>query len=230
MTPARAAYSDARAATLGALTFVLPCGFTQAVQIYALSTGSPAFAAALLATFAVGTAPGLLALAGLPVVVPSAARPTLLRLVGVVVLGFALLNLTAGLRLSGIGLPSLAGIAYAAPLPGTLTADGVQAITTYQDADGYSPANIVIYAGYPTTWTIQSSTTATCAASLWAPGVDIRARLEKGANTVRAAAAPGRHPQLHVRHGDVRREDHDRGSAGCRGRLGRMRATIRFEP
>ncbi len=177
------AYSDTRAATLGALTFVLPCGFTQAVQIYALSTGSPAFAAALLATFALGTAPGLLALAGLPVVVPSAARPTLLRLVGVMVLGFALLNLTAGLRLSGIGLPSLAGIAYAAPLPGTLTAVGVQAITTYQDADGYSPANIVIYAGYPTIWTIQSSTTATCAASLWAPGVDIRARLEKGENT-----------------------------------------------
>ena len=143
----------------------------------------PAFAAALLGTFALGTAPGLLAVAGLPVVLPSAARPTLLRLVGVVVLAFALLNLTAGLRLSGIGLPSLAGIAYAAPLPGTLTAGGVQAITTYQDADGYSPANIVIYAGYPTTWTIQSSTTATCAASLWAPGVDIRARLEKGVNT-----------------------------------------------
>jgi sulfite exporter TauE/SafE/copper chaperone CopZ len=178
-----AVYSDTRAATLGALTFFLPCGFTQAVQIYALSTGSPLFAAALLGVFALGTAPGLLALAGLPVLVPGTFRPTLLRLVGVVVLGFALLNLTSGLRLSGIGLPSFAGIANAAPLPGTLTASGVQAITTYQEADGYSPANVVIYAGYPTRWTIESSTTATCAASLWAPAVNLRVRLEKGANT-----------------------------------------------
>jgi sulfite exporter TauE/SafE/copper chaperone CopZ len=178
-----AAYSDARAATLGSLTFFLPCGFTQTVQIYALSTGSPAFAAALLGVFALGTAPGLLALAGLPVLVPGTFRPTLLRLVGVVVLGFALLNLTSGLRLSGIGLPSFVGFASAAPLPGTLTAGGIQVITTHQDADGYSPANVVIYAGYPTRWTIESSTTATCAASLWAPAVNLRVRLAKGVNT-----------------------------------------------
>ncbi len=52
------AYSDTRAAMLGAASFFLPCGFTQAIQIYALSTGNPLFAAALLGTFAIGTAPG----------------------------------------------------------------------------------------------------------------------------------------------------------------------------
>jgi sulfite exporter TauE/SafE/plastocyanin domain-containing protein/copper chaperone CopZ len=176
------AYSDRRAAVVGAASFFLPCGFTQAIQIYALSTGSPVFAAALLGTFAIGTAPGLLALAGLPVVVPSRAKPTLIRLVGVVVLGFAVLNGSAGLRLSGFTMPAFVGFANAAPLPGTLGADGVQTITTYQDVDGYSPGNVVIYAGYPTRWTVQSSTTATCAASLWIPGLDIRARLSKGAN------------------------------------------------
>ena len=176
-------YSDGRAATLGALSFFLPCGFTQAVQVYALSTGSPLLAAGLLGVFAIGTAPGLLALAGLPAVVPTTARPALLRLVGVVVLGFALVNLTSGLRLAGIGLPSLAGFASAAPLPGTLGADGVQSITTYQEIDGYAPANVVIYAGYPTRWTVESSTTASCAASLWVPSVDIRARLVEGPNT-----------------------------------------------
>ena len=35
------AYTDWRAASAGAATFVLPCGFTQAMQIYAVSTGSP---------------------------------------------------------------------------------------------------------------------------------------------------------------------------------------------
>ena len=184
------AYSDSRAGLLGAASFFLPCGFTQAIQIYALSTGNPLFAAALLGTFAIGTAPGLLALAGLPIVVPSRAKPTLLRLVGVVVIGFAVLNGSAGLRLSGFTVPDLIASANAAPLPGTLGADGVQTITTNQDANGYSPANVVIYAGYPTRWTVQSSNTSTCAASLWAPGVNIRARLQKGPNTFELPALP----------------------------------------
>ncbi len=111
-------YTDARAAGLGAASFFLPCGFTQAVQIYALSTGSPLFAGALLAVFAIGTAPGLLALAGLPVVVPGAARPTLLRLVGVVVLGFAVLNAGAGLRLASITMwPAGVSVVETATLP-----------------------------------------------------------------------------------------------------------------
>ena len=185
-----AAYSDTRAATLGAMSFFLPCGFTQAIQIFALSTGSPLFGAALLGTFAIGTAPGLLALAGLPIVVPSRAKPTLMRLVGVVVIGFAILNGSAGFRLSGVTMPSLVAFANAAPLPGTLGADGVQSITTYQDAGGYSPDNVVIYAGYPTRWTVESSTTATCAASLWIPGLDIRARLDKGANSFELPPMP----------------------------------------
>ncbi len=182
------AYSDSRAATLGAASFFLPCGFTQAIQIFALSTGSPIYGAALLGTFALGTAPGLLALAGLPLVVPARAKPTLLRLVGVVVIGFALLNGSAGIRLSGFKLPSLVGIVNAAPLPGTLGTDGVQRISTNQDAGGYSPGNVVIYAGYQTVWTVQSSTTATCAASIWAPDLDIRTRLNKGANTIQLPA------------------------------------------
>lgn len=186
-----AAYSDARAASLGALTFFLPCGFTQAIQVFALSTGSPLYAAALLGVFALGTAPGLLALAGLPLVVPPRTRPALLRLVGVLVIGFALLNASAGLRLSGLAMPSLVGTANAADVdPAILGADGVERITTYQNADGYSPSNITIYAGYPVVWTVQSSTTATCAASLFAPGVDIRARLEEGPNTFRLPPLP----------------------------------------
>lgn len=185
------AYSDARAASLGALSFFLPCGFTQAIQIFALSTGSPLYGAALLGVFALGTAPGLLALGGLPLLVPSRAKPTLLRLVGVVVVGFAVLNGSAGLRLSGVELPSIVGVTRAAqPEPGVLGADGVQRITTYQEAAGYSPANVVVYAGYPVEWTMESLTTAGCAASLWAPGVGIRARLELGPNVFRLPELP----------------------------------------
>ena len=189
---AAGAYSDTRAAGLGAASFFLPCGFTQAVQIYALSTGSPLLAGAIMATFAIGTAPGLLALAGLPIVVPSGMRPTLLRLVGVVVLGFALVNAEAGIRLSGITLPSL-GVATvaAAPLPASgVAADGTQSLITYQDSGGYRPENVAIYAGIPTRWTIKSSTASTCAAQLVVPRLGIQARLHVGSNTFDLPALP----------------------------------------
>ncbi len=186
------AYSDARAAGLGAASFFLPCGFTQAVQIYALSTGSPLFAGAIMATFAIGTAPGLLALAGLPVVVPTSMRPTLLRLVGVVVIGFAFINASAGLRLSGLTFPSL-GVetAAAAPPPATgVAADGTQALTTYQDAGGYSPGNVSIYAGTPTRWTIESRASGTCAVLVVVPSLNIQVRLHEGPNTIDLPALP----------------------------------------
>jgi sulfite exporter TauE/SafE len=188
----RPAYSDLRAGLLGAATFFLPCGFTQAVQVFALSTGSPLIAGAVMAVFAIGTAPGLLAMAGLPIVVPGSFRPTLLRIAGVAVLAFALLNATAGLRLAGIPLPDFGpGTAEAAALPAAEVAgDGTQALTTYQDAGGYSPGMAAIYAGAPTRWTIQSSTVATCAASLVVPSLGISVRLHEGANTIDLPALP----------------------------------------
>jgi uncharacterized protein len=182
-------YSDGRAAGLGAASFFMPCGFTQAVQVYALSTGSPLLAGAILAVFALGTAPGLLALAGLPVVVPSGWRPALLRLVGVVVLAFAVVNGIAGLRLSGMGLPFGVSAAAAAG-PVAEVVNGAQALTTYQDGDGYRPGNVSIYAGLPTRWTVESSTTATCASSLVVPALGISVRLHKGANTIDLPALP----------------------------------------
>jgi sulfite exporter TauE/SafE/copper chaperone CopZ len=184
-------YSDARAALLGAGSFFLPCGFTQAVQVFALSTGSPAFGSALLATFALGTAPGLLALAGLPVLVPSGARPILLRLVGVAVLGFALVNASGGLQLAGVNLAGLGGGGSTAMTPASsLTADGRQLLTTYQNADGYSPANVAIYANVPTTWTIQSSTVTSCAATMVIPAWNTGAQLKLGPNELQLPPMP----------------------------------------
>ncbi len=180
-------YSDGRAATLGALSFFLPCGFTQAVQVFALSTGSPVFAGALLAIFAVGTAPGLLALAGLPAIVPSGARTSVLRFVGVVVLAFALADVTAALRLAGVSLPSFGGGSTVAAV-GSVDADGTQTLRMSQEAGGYSPNTATIYAGIPTRWVIDSKTTASCASSIVVPSLNISRRLELGPNTIELPA------------------------------------------
>ena len=180
------AYSDARAALLGAASFFLPCGFTQAVQIYALSTGSPLVAGVIMAVFAMGTAPGLLALAGLPAIVPVRMRPTLLRVIGVVVIGFAVVNAGAGLRLAGFTLPSLgaSSVAVAAQPAAAPARGGVQTLHTFQDVDGYSPGDVTIYAGTPTKWMVESLNGQTCATFLRVPDLDVAVTLHKGLNEI----------------------------------------------
>jgi sulfite exporter TauE/SafE/copper chaperone CopZ len=54
-----ARFSTSAPILLGALTFFLPCGFTQSMQIYALSTGSFWQGAATMLVFALGTFPAL---------------------------------------------------------------------------------------------------------------------------------------------------------------------------
>ena len=210
------AYSDTRAGLLGAASFFLPCGFTQAIQIYALSTGNPLFAAALLGTFAIGTAPGLLALAGLPIVVPSRAKPTLMRLVGVVVIGFAILNGSAGLRLSGFTMPSLVAFANAAPLPGTLGADGTQAITTFQDAGRLQSRQHRDLRRLPDALDGAVLEHEHLRRIPVGPRRRHPGPAPEGRQHLRTAGAQGRHPELHLRDGHVQRQDHGRRcAAGC---------------
>jgi sulfite exporter TauE/SafE/copper chaperone CopZ len=180
-----ATYSDSRAAALGAATFFLPCGFTQAVQVYALSTGSPLAAGAIMALFAIGTAPGLLALAGLPSLIPANARPAFTRVIGVVVLGFALVNVTAGLRLAGLTpAPATGADQVSAGTPIVEMDGGVQVVRTFQVAEGYLPEVASLYAGLPTRWIVESLEPQSCAIFLVVPSLGVQVMLEPGENAI----------------------------------------------
>lgn len=174
-------YSDRTAALLGAGSFFLPCGFTQAVQVYALSTSSPVAAGAVMAVFALGTTPGLLGLGGLTAVVRGPSAERFFRFAGVVVLAFALVNVNGAL---GILAP---GLLDGGPRSGTTRSanvsieDGVQVLHTNQVADGYEPAHATVYVGQVVRWELES-TAPTCAATLYAPDLGIEATLDPGAN------------------------------------------------
>jgi sulfite exporter TauE/SafE/copper chaperone CopZ len=95
-------YSNKNAAILGAMTFFLPCGFTQAVQLFAISTGNPLTAALTLGTFALGTAPGLLGIGGFTAALKGSVGSFLYKLTGVVVIAMAIFNISNGVNLSGL--------------------------------------------------------------------------------------------------------------------------------
>lgn len=182
---ARDTYRDRTAALLGAGSFFLPCGFTQAVQVYALSTGSPARAGLVMALFAVGTTPGLLALGGATAAIrgPRAAR--LLRFAGVVVLAFAAVNLHGALAVLAPGLST--GISASArptePTDNVTFEDEVQVLRTTQVANGYEPAAAAVYVDRQVRWVIDSRALG-CATSINAPQLGISRMLDLGENVL----------------------------------------------
>jgi sulfite exporter TauE/SafE/copper chaperone CopZ len=177
-------YSDFRTALVGAATFFLPCGFTQAVQVYALSTGSPATAGLIMATFAVGTTPGLLAVASVPEIATGRRRATVQQVVGVVVLAFALLNVTSGLRLLGVSTVAQADVAAMQVSANVTLASGVQTVRMTQTPDGYFPADTVVHTGIPIAWVIDSTSQWDCSAYLRVPSLELSANLKDGTNTI----------------------------------------------
>ena len=183
-------YSDTRTALVGAATFFLPCGFTQAVQVYALSTGSPASAGLIMAAFAVGTTPGLLAVASVPEIATGRARGTVLQVVGVVVLAFALLNVTSGLNLLGVTGSTSSTVVARQVSDNVTVAGGVQTVHMTQTPDGYTPADTVVHAGMPITWSIRATSKWECSAFLRVPDLNISIDLQDGPNTVQLPALP----------------------------------------
>jgi sulfite exporter TauE/SafE len=178
----------AGAAVTGAATFFLPCGFTQAVQVYAFSTGSPRMAGAIMATFALGTAPALLALAGAPTLLRGTRKVAMLRALGVVVIGFAVINATSALRLAGVDLTAGARPAAAAVSANVTITPADQTVNTGQRATGYEPADTVIYAGRPTHWVMTSTAPFSCTASLTSQDLDFQRVLVEGRNVIELPA------------------------------------------
>ena len=167
---ARSGYSDPATALLGAGTFFLPCGFTQAVTLYAMATGSPLRAGVIMSLFALGTVPGLLGVGGLTAVVRGSFATGFFRFAGVVVLAFAAVNISGALTvLAPDLLPGAAAAGAGTSLSENVTLDGtVQVLHTTQGAGGYEPAVATVYAGREVRWEIDSIALS-CATSLYAP-------------------------------------------------------------
>lgn len=90
--------------TLGVATFFLPCGFTQSMQVYALSTGSFLSGALVMLAFALGTLPALAAVSASSSIVPAGSRraSVFFKVAGLVVIAFALLNVATSLIVVGV--------------------------------------------------------------------------------------------------------------------------------
>lgn len=88
---------------VGIGTFFLPCGFTQSMQLYALSTGSFMQGALTMTVFALGTFPVLALLSfGSLNIAHKPWKGIFFKTAGIIVIALALLNLSNALATAGI--------------------------------------------------------------------------------------------------------------------------------
>ncbi|EKE24936.1 MAG: hypothetical protein ACD_5C00351G0002 [uncultured bacterium] len=180
-------YSHKGSMITGALTFFLPCGFTQAMQLYAISTGSFTQGALIMGIFALGTAPGLLGIGGLTSVIKGIFAKRFFKFAGVLVILLAFFNISNGYNLAGWQFPSGDGQVASTSVksdPNVTMENGVQVVRMKEIASGYSPNKFTIKKGVPVKWVIDAQAPNSCASSLVVSSLKIRKTLKKGENII----------------------------------------------
>lgn len=180
-------YSHKGSMITGALTFFLPCGFTQAMQLYAITTGSFVQGALIMGVFALGTAPGLLGVGGLASVVKGIFAKRFFKFAGALVIILAFFNIANGYNLTGWQLPEIRKPQVATTNAGDKNVtmeNGVQVVRMDEISSGYSPNKFTIKKGVPVKWVINAKAPNSCASSLVVSSLKIRKTLKAGENII----------------------------------------------
>ena len=181
-------YSHTSSMITGALTFFLPCGFTQAMQLYAVSTGNSLQGALIMGVFALGTAPGLLSIGGLASAVKGVFAKRFFKFAGILVIFLAMFNISNGYSLMGGQLPSFGGQEEAAKVqvvdPNVKLENGVQVVSMIEKGSGYAPNKFTIKKGVRVRWEIDAQAPNSCASSLVSSKLNIRKTLVVGKNII----------------------------------------------
>ena len=178
-------YSHKGAFWTGALTFFLPCGFTQAVQVYAISTGSLIQGSLIMFLFALGTMPGLLGIGGLTSVIKGWFARYFFKFVALALLILAVWNMSNGYNLTGITFAgSNNGDAKQEQLSGKII-NGEQVVEITQSGSGYSPRKVTVKKDVPVKLLVNATNLYVCTASFVIPRFNIWTNFVEGINEIK---------------------------------------------
>ncbi len=165
--------------TLGASTFFLPCGFTQALQLYVLSEGSATKGALTMLAFSLGTLPALMSLGAFSSFAKGSIQKHFIKFAGVLVILVGMFSVNNGLTLTGTN------ISLAAVLPGQEETksgekedlprieNGKQIIEMTVEGLRYSPNRFTVYQGIPVEWRIEGQGAKGCGQVLIMPKANL---------------------------------------------------------
>ncbi len=173
--------------TMGALTFFLPCGFTQSLQLYAISRGSFAEGALIMFFFALGTLPALLSLSAISSFAKGGFARLFMKFSGVLVLVLGFYNISNGLALTGnpIGFASIVSTdSSVAAVADSKIEDGKQIVEMDVGGYGYKPDHFTVKQGVPIKWIINGIEIGGCTGVLIVPDYNITKLIKKGENVI----------------------------------------------
>lgn len=175
---------------VGAGTFFLPCGFTQALQIYVLGRGNPMVGALTMLIFSLGTFPALLSFSALSSLLTGGFQRYVVKVSGILVLLIGLLNFSSGLAIAGIALPASTAFspsqnAQAAKSQEAPIVNGKQLISMKVVGFTYTPSVFTVVAGVPVVWYVDGSQAEGCADVLTVPDLGMNVVLPaQGSKTI----------------------------------------------
>lgn len=180
---------------VGLLNGLMPCGPLQAMQLYALSTGSPVKGALSMMIFSLGTVPLMFGLSAVSSYMSKnfAAKVRVVSATLVVILGVFMLS--NGMSLSGIAFPSLFGnqassednnssVSSSIDVVNSSDASGNFQLITTDLANGYE--EITVKKGIPVKWTIKAKSRDIngCNRTMVIPAFEIEKKLSPGDNII----------------------------------------------
>ncbi|MDR0562119.1 MAG: sulfite exporter TauE/SafE family protein [Spirochaetaceae bacterium] len=140
---------------VGLLNGLMPCGPLQAMQLYALSTGSPATGAVSMFIFSAGTVPLMFGIGAAGLLLSKRFTSAVMKIGAVLVTVMGMTMFTYGFGLSGFSFGTPSGVNASmrtANVPAPVIENGVQHISSALSAGRY-PA-ITVQQGIPVRWTI----------------------------------------------------------------------------
>jgi len=163
----------------GALTFFLPCGFTFAMQVYAISTGNFIQGALVMGIFALGTLPGLLSIWAIASFVKGNFAKYFYRIVGVLVFLLWIYNISNAYHIVS------QWIITNDQLPITNDQSSQETIHMTYSNDGLTPATLNLQSGKTYKIIIDSQIDiGWCMSTILLPGLDNNTQLVKKGNTI----------------------------------------------
>lgn len=188
-------YSHKAAATAGALTFFLPCGFTQSMQLYAMTTGSFVQGALIMGLFALGTAPGLLGIGGLSSVMKGTKAKVFFAAAGIIVLLLGWYNVQVGRRLWQVQRIDEPAMSIS---PSSKTSETKIVRAEYSNEYDLQPNEFVVNAGERVQFDVYAKDSGRgCTAYMVLPGLSGRQQQLRAGNTASFTFTPqkkGRYP------------------------------------
>lgn len=187
---------------LGAFTVFIPCGTTQAMMALAIASGNPAYGAAILFTFVLGTSPIFFILGYLATRMGDVLHARFMKFAATGIILLAIFNINNAVALSGSNFTLentwhgfWCTVSFCSDSPvgvGTAQAAG-QAVNDANieiTSNGYSPNQLTVKAGSQVTLNIKNTGGGGCTQTLTIPSLGVQKSVPIGSSDTIAFTAP----------------------------------------